>query len=488
MTHRLLGSLLLPFVVACGGSGNNATFAVEVLAPALPLTVAAGTAVQVRYIDYSQVRPVTTELLADADGDPLTVADQIAITGPRPGGFGVVQPVAWDTTGVPAGTYLVVARATDGESTRNAVGAGTVTIPAALLVSPPHGSALDLPPRYVEALLAGADPATVNAVTFRVLASGGDGTFGDGNETEVAADSIAEASPGVFRFFPATTLSADTYRIILGGHDAGGALELDGADDFATVPGDAALRPGTGSWTVECWVLFLALGRRNPVATCGTGDFDNGWRIQQDGTSPFDERAFFAIAGDGLGDSMFAPGPAVAQDRWIHLAGVFDDLRGETRLYVDGLLEGIDTSGTAPFSVTPAADLLIGRHGAQFAAMRIDELRVWETARSPGEIASGRFQRIAGTEPGLRGAWSFDEGSGQDLADASPAANTGTLGGSAAAAADDPERVVSTAWPAIQDLAGAAYDLTFGGTVPPANIDADGNFVSDFEVKAASGT
>jgi hypothetical protein len=67
--------------------------------------------------------------------------------------------------------------------------------------------------------------------------------------------------------------------------------------------------------------------------------------------------------------------------------------------------------------------------------------------------------------------------------DASPFANTGTLGTDVAAAADDPLRIASTAWPAIHDAGGAAYDLTFGGSVPPANLDADGNFVADFEVR-----
>jgi hypothetical protein len=483
MKLRLLGSLVVPLAFACGGGGGNVTFAVEVLAPALPLTVAAGTPVPVEYIDYSQVRSVTTALFADADGDPATTADEIAIAPPRPGGFGVVHAVVWDTAGVPAGSYAVVARSDDGESTRTAVGAGVVTIPAAQVVSPPHGSVLDLPPRYVEALLAGADPATVNATTFRLLASGGDGTFGDGNETEVAPESISEAAPGVFRLVPDVTLAADTYRVVLGGHHAGGALELDGVDDFARVPADAAFRPGTGSWTVECWVLLVALGRPNPVVSCGAGDFDNGWRIQQEGASPFDERAYFQIAGDGAGDSMFALGPAVSQDRWMHLAGVFDAARGETRFYVDGLLEDIDTSGTAPASVTPAADLLVGRLGAEHGALRIDELRVWAAARTGDEIAAGRFQRVAGTEPGLSGAWSFDEESGQDLVDASTLANTGTLGADAAAAADDPLRIPSTAWPAIHDTLGAGYDLTFGGTVPPSNVDADGNFVADFEVR-----
>lgn len=483
MKLRLLGSLALPLAFACGGSGGNMTFAIEVLAPAAPLTVAAGTIVPVQYIDYSQVRGVTTELFADADGDPATAADETPISGPRPGGFGVVQVVPWDTAAMAPGAYTVVARSDDGQNTRVAAGAGVVTIPAAQVVSPPHGSALDLPPRYVEALLPDADPATVNGTTFRLVASGGDGTFGDGNETDVAPESVTEATPGVFRFLPDATLPPETYRIVLGGHHAGGALELDGTDDVARVPADAALAPGAGSWTVECWVLFTALGRKNPVVSCGSGDFDNGWRIQKEGASPFDERAYFQIAGDAAGDSMFALGPALAQDRWFHLAGVFDAAAGETRFYVDGLLEGIDTSGSAPASVTPAADLLVGRLGADSGALRIDELRLWSTARTQDEIATGRFLRIVGTEPGLRGAWSFDEGTGQDLVDASPFGNTGTLGADAAADADDPQRIVSTAWPAVQDIAGDPYDLTFGGTVPPANLDADGNFIADFVVR-----
>lgn len=483
MKLRLLGSLVVPLAFACGGGGGGSSFAVEVLAPAAPITVAAGTLVRVEYIDYSQVRAVTTELFADADGDPLTTGDAIPIAPPRPGGYGVIQAVAWDTAGIPGGSYAVIARSDDGESTATAVGPASVTVPAAQVVSPPHGSVLDLPPRYVEALLPGADPATVDGVTFRLVASGGDGTFADGNEIDVVPESVEEAQPGVFRFTPDATLPADTYRILLGGHHAGGALELDGTDDFARVPADAALRPGSGSWTVECWVLFLALGRRNPVVACGTGDFDNGWRIQQEGASPFDERAYFQIAGNAAGDSMFALGPATAQDRWIHVAGVFDATAGVTSFYVDGLPEGLDTSGTAPASVTPAADLLVGRLGTAFGALRIDELRIWALARTGEEIRTGRFARIAGTEPGLRGAWSFDEGSGQDLADASPAGNDGTLGADDNAAADDPLRIPSTAWPAIHDGSGGGYDLTFGGTVPPGNLDADGNFHADFTVR-----
>jgi hypothetical protein len=317
----------------------------------------------------------------------------------------------------------------------------------------------------------------VRAGTFLLLASGGDGTFADGNEIPVAAASVVEVSAGLFRFTLAAPLASDTYRIVLKGYHAGGALELDGTDDFALVPADAAFAPGAGSWTVECWVAFLALARENPLVECADLDFDNGWRLRG---RALDDMSLFAIDGDALGDGLLAAGPAPVIGQWIHLAGVFDAATAEARLYADGQLVATD-SATPPASVTPAADLLLGRFGADHARARVDEVRIWETARTAAEIDASRFQRITGAEPGLRGAWSFDEGAVQGILDASPFANDGTLGADAAAAADDPARIPSAAWAVILDALGAPYDLTFGGTVP--NAQPDGDLIADFVVR-----
>ncbi len=75
------------------------------------------------------------------------------------------------------------------------------------------------------------DASTVNATTFLVERSGGDGTFGDGNEVAIAAASIAvpAANPSTAVFDLAGVPSeADTYRVRLLGGGAGGILDLSG--------------------------------------------------------------------------------------------------------------------------------------------------------------------------------------------------------------------------------------------------------------------
>jgi hypothetical protein len=47
----------------------------------------------------------------------------------------------------------------------------------------------------------------------------------------------------------------------------------------------------------------------------------------------------------------------------------------------------------------------------------LDEVRLWSRAKTAGEIASDYARAVAGTEPGLAGAYSFDEGTGASVCD-----------------------------------------------------------------------
>jgi hypothetical protein len=74
------------------------------------------------------------------------------------------------------------------------------------------------------------DVSTVNASTFLLEASGGDGTFGDGNETEIAAAAITTPmmSPTSATFdLAGVTLGDDTYRVRLLGSGPSIILDID---------------------------------------------------------------------------------------------------------------------------------------------------------------------------------------------------------------------------------------------------------------------
>jgi len=58
----------------------------------------------------------------------------------------------------------------------------------------------------------------------------------------------------------------------------------------------------------------------------------------------------------------------------------------------------------------------------------MDEIRIWNVARTQAEIAESRFCRLTGAEAGLTGYWNFDNGTAIDVSDHG---NNGVLSGGA---------------------------------------------------------
>ena len=97
-------------------------------------------------------------------------------------------------------------------------------------LSPAPGNVLTAPPVQIRAGFdRDLDISTINANTFTLMASGGDGTFGDGNEMQIAsaptAVTTSNSTTAVFDL-SGVVLADDTYRIRLSG--SGGSLIMDG--------------------------------------------------------------------------------------------------------------------------------------------------------------------------------------------------------------------------------------------------------------------
>lgn len=97
-------------------------------------------------------------------------------------------------------------------------------------LSPAPGATLDAAPANV---IAGfdrdVDASTVNANTFLLTASGGDGNFNSGNETQITAASITLANPQSAVFdLTGVALGDDTYQVTLEGTGASIIMDLDG--------------------------------------------------------------------------------------------------------------------------------------------------------------------------------------------------------------------------------------------------------------------
>jgi hypothetical protein len=201
----------------------------------------------------------------------------------------------------------------------------------------------------------------------------------------------------------------------------GGALVLDGANDYVTMGRDPAFE--LAAFTIEAWVrrdgdgVTMTSGagglRLTPIASKGLGEGDG---------SNIDANYAFGFWGDVLGADFedMASGKnhpvfgrtAIPRGEWHHVAATYD---GATwRLYVDGVLDGEATVDAAPradsvhpFVLGSAVDSAGVPHGFFHGAL--DEVRLWNRARTAEEIADGRWRTIAMGE-GLVARWALDAG------------------------------------------------------------------------------
>jgi len=111
-----------------------------------------------------------------------------------------------------------------------------------------------------------------------------------------------------------------------------------------------------------------------------------------------------------------------------HLAFVKNGVNGT--YYVNGNFSG---------SITAARDVHYGNDNAYFGSNyrdnnvyfngSIDEVRIWNVARSQSDIQSNMNRQLNGTEPGLVGYWKLDENSGTTIYDSTPNHSNGTIYG-----------------------------------------------------------
>jgi subtilisin-like proprotein convertase family protein len=215
----------------------------------------------------------------------------------------------------------------------------------------------------------------------------------------------------------------------------GSALSLNGANGYVALPVKTFGFPSNGTtnapFTFECWFKTsnggVILGQQDGVAYGSTGA----------GYVP----AIYVGTDGKLRVEMFWSGTVnpitstktVSDGIFHHLAVVYD---GTTETaYLDGLV-----AGSAPFTQTSFATTYSYQLGTGYTPGwpagnnnwfnfngLIDEVRLWDVARSTNALADARFAPLSGLEPDLAGYWRFDETSGNTARDSSVANNDGTF-------------------------------------------------------------
>lgn len=200
------------------------------------------------------------------------------------------------------------------------------------------------------------------------------------------------------------------------------ALEFDGVDDYATC-GTAHFPFSLDPQTLSLWVSFAEVTDARQSFVTLRRDRDAGVELGVRNGRITAWRYY-----DG---SAYAESPAALPiDTWHHVAYVYD---GETnRLYVDGALAGEST--LEPNDRTPTSAWLGSTDGrGDLFRGKLDEVRVWDVARSAEQIAAEAAGSVEPEPAGLVMHLTFDESGGARVFDRSGTGNHATLGDGIAA-------------------------------------------------------
>ncbi len=203
-------------------------------------------------------------------------------------------------------------------------------------------------------------------------------------------------------------------------------LNFNGTSDYMSVPDDPTFDVTTGL-TVEAWVNKNAVqtGWRQVVTReKGTGIYDH-WGLATNGT---DWRGFINTTAGYSGN--FSTSNPVTNGTWTHIALTFN---GATfSFYIDGVLAySAQNTGTLEAGSQP---ILIGAASnndnysyVEYFDGKIDEVRVWDYARTQSEIQATMYCPPSGSETGLILYLKNNEGSGTSVADETSNGNNGVI-------------------------------------------------------------
>jgi hypothetical protein len=196
------------------------------------------------------------------------------------------------------------------------------------------------------------------------------------------------------------------------------SLSLSGIDGYVRVPYSTELN-FLSAITIEAWVWRVNTAANETVV-------GNSW----------EESYWFGFSSSGTlrfipfgSSSIVDSNSTVPAGKWTHVAITYN---GSTRnYYIDGVLDKTTTESPGPITGNSNEPLGIGfdvndTFGPNYFHGRLDEVRIWNTVRSPAQIQAGMFQVFSPPLPSsLIGYWRLDGNASDETGD-----HDGTLQGS----------------------------------------------------------
>ncbi|MBR99553.1 MAG: hypothetical protein CMC57_06255, partial [Flavobacteriaceae bacterium] len=216
-------------------------------------------------------------------------------------------------------------------------------------------------------------------------------------------------------------------------------IQLDGTNDYIKIPSTNDLKFDGDQFTFEAWVKLDT----PPPQTSSSGNHtssDRRYLIEKqddwslyflniDGNIYLEGRYRVTYAGNW---PNVRSSSTIPLNTWTHVAFSFSRSAGKLRVYINGSEVGSTNSNGAMTSTSYPIGLGAGYWGnpRNYIDGAIDEVRLWDVARSQSDINTYKNQSVDGAN-NLVLYYKLDETSGTTAADSSSNSNNGSLQGGA---------------------------------------------------------
>ena len=247
----------------------------------------------------------------------------------------------------------------------------------------------------------------------------------------------ANGNPTWFTYDDKGNVLTQSSAVNNGEHPFGTALQFDGINDAVVIADSFSLH--SANVTLESWVNFDSIPQLAaiiskplpmyiPNAASGTKYYIPSYRIWYENGML---RTWISNGQNNEHSYSIVQAPWKPEvGRWHHLGMTFDDSTDTLTLYVDGVPVAV---GIVILSIVyDDHPLVIGADmdddkQARWFPGAIDEVRVWNVARTPDQMREGVFRIPAANEIGLVASYSFEQSSLASVLDSSSNLNHGTL-------------------------------------------------------------
>jgi hypothetical protein len=180
----------------------------------------------------------------------------------------------------------------------------------------------------------------------------------------------------------------------------GNAYSFDGIDDYIELADPTAFDFGTGDFTAEVWFNTNDATANQSLINDYPGSATSYFALYLDGGG------LKAALSNGVADLQTAQ--SIQINKWYHAALVRSG--DVVSIYVDGVLSAT-ISGMAARNVASTGPVNLGRQvggGSQLNG-ELDEVRIWNVARTENQINGNLYNTLNGNEAGLLAYYKFDQ-------------------------------------------------------------------------------